>query len=47
MFRFVKVFFILFLVVQTTVSTVVGMEKSYGDFCMVGELVIIRFYQNR
>jgi hypothetical protein len=27
-----------FLVVQTTISTVVGMEKSYDDFCIVGEL---------
>ena len=38
MFKFIKVFFILFLVVQTTVSTVVGMEKSYDNFCIVGEL---------
>ena len=38
MFKFIKVFFILFLAVQTTVSPVVGMEKSYDDFCIVGEL---------
>ena len=43
MFRFVKVFFILFLVVQTTVSTVVSMEKHYDDFCLVGELSGRRF----
>ena len=29
MFRFVKVFFILFLVVQTTVSPVVSMERCW------------------
>jgi len=40
MFKFIKIFFILFLAVQTTVSPVVGMEKSYNDFCIVGELVI-------
>ena len=38
MFKFIKVFFILFLAVQTTVSTVVAMERSYIDFCIVGEL---------
>jgi hypothetical protein len=43
MLKFVKVFFILFLVVQTTVSTVVGMEKHYDDFCLVGELSGRRF----
>ena len=40
---FFKVFFILFSVVQTTVSTVVGMEKHYDDFCLVGELSGRRF----
>ena len=35
MFNFIKVFFILFLAVQTTVSTVVAMEQSYDDFCLV------------
>ena len=34
MLKFVNVLFILFLVVQTTVSTVVGMEKHYDDFCL-------------
>ena len=43
MFKFIKIFFILFLVVQTTVSTVVGMEKHYDDFCLVGELSGRRF----
>ena len=38
MFKFIKVFFILFLAVQTTVSTAVAMEKSYNNFCIVGEL---------
>ena len=42
MLKFVKVFFILFLVVQTTVSTVVGMQH-YDDFCLVGELSGRRF----
>ena len=32
-----------FLVVQTTISTVVGMKKSYDDFCIVGELSGRRF----
>jgi len=42
-FRFVKVFFILFLAVQTAVSTIVAMEQSYDDFCLVGELSGRRF----
>ena len=43
MLKFIKIFLILFLVVQTTVSTVVGFEKGYDDFCLVGELSGRRF----
>ena len=47
MFRFVKVFSILFLVVQTTVSPVISeiydSQKHYDDFCLVGELSGRRF----
>ena len=47
MFNFIKVFFILFLVVQTTVSPVISEmhddEKHYDDFCLVGELSGRRF----
>ena len=47
MFRFIKVFSILFLVVQTTVSPVISeiydSQKHYDDFCLVGELSGRRF----
>lgn len=47
MLKFVKVFFILFLVVQTTVSPTISeiydSQKHYDDFCLVSELSGRRF----
>ena len=47
MVNFIKVFFILFLAAQTTVSPVISeiydSQKHYDDFCLVGELSGRRF----
>jgi len=47
MFKFIKIFSILFLAVQTTVSPVLSeiydSQKHYDDFCLVGELSGRRF----